>query len=115
MYPWRLWIAVIMGTLWYFSEYGQIATQFVLCVLCCYLSTPPILRNMGQESGTQTDEAAQEDEHRVMYIFAHGRLTLAMIYRPLQEYAMSTMKKCCIVIKYITVTRPVYLDEEPNH
>ena len=34
---------------------------------------------------------------------------------PRQEYAMSTMKKCCIVIKYITVTRPVYLDEEPNH
>ncbi|CAL8306107.1 unnamed protein product [Arctogadus glacialis] len=64
MYPWRLWIAMIMGSLWYFSEYGQIATQFVLCVLCCYVSTPPILRNMGQESGTQTDEAAQEDDHR---------------------------------------------------
>ncbi|CAL8263071.1 unnamed protein product [Lota lota] len=62
MYPWRLWIAIIIGSLWYFSEYGQSATQYVLCVfLCCCLSTLPILKNMGQESGTQTDDVAQED------------------------------------------------------
>jgi len=60
MYPWSVWIAVLIGPLWYFSEYGQTVTQWVLCVVCCCLSTPLLLwKNIGQESGTQTDEVAE--------------------------------------------------------
>lgn len=57
MHPWSLWIAVLIGPLWYFSEFGQTVTQCVLCVVCCCLSTPLLLwKNLGQESGTQTDD-----------------------------------------------------------
>ncbi|KAG7257525.1 hypothetical protein CRUP_023195 [Coryphaenoides rupestris] len=63
MYPWTVWIAVLIGPLWYFSEYGQTATQCVLCVVCCCLSTPLLLwKTIGQESGTQTDDEVAEAE-----------------------------------------------------
>ncbi|KAJ3587436.1 hypothetical protein NHX12_011033 [Muraenolepis orangiensis] len=63
MLTWRVWIAMLLGSLWYFSEHGQTATQYALCVLCCFLSTSTlILSTIGQESGTQTDEVVAEEE-----------------------------------------------------
>ncbi|KAM4621115.1 uncharacterized protein ACJ7VT_005541 [Polymixia lowei] len=59
MYLWRFSIAIILGLLWYFSDYGQTVTQHIVCLLCC-LSTPLLFRNIGRESSTQTDEVVEE-------------------------------------------------------
>ncbi|XP_075959613.1 uncharacterized protein LOC142962838 isoform X2 [Anarhichas minor] len=51
----RLSIAVTLGLVWYFSDYGRTLTLYGACLLFCFV-TPLLLVHSGRESGTQTDE-----------------------------------------------------------
>ncbi|XP_034037568.1 uncharacterized protein si:rp71-46j2.7 isoform X2 [Thalassophryne amazonica] len=62
MYRWRIFIAIILGLVWYLSDCGvplaidfMTVTQYFLCFLF-YFSTPLLFGNTGRESSTQTDE-----------------------------------------------------------
>ncbi|XP_072293455.1 uncharacterized protein [Eucyclogobius newberryi] len=59
MYLWRLSIAITLGSVWYFSDYGRTVAQYFLCFLFCF-TTPLLWGNKGQESSTQTDEETQQ-------------------------------------------------------
>ena len=61
MYRWRFSIAIILGFLWYFSDYGRTLTQFALCFLC-FPSTSSNLKTVGRESSTQTDEVTEKND-----------------------------------------------------
>ncbi|KAM7417465.1 hypothetical protein PAMA_017217 [Pampus argenteus] len=60
MYVWRLSVAISLGLVWYFSDYGRTMTQYFLCFLFC-CTTPLFFGNSGRESSTQTDEEAKEN------------------------------------------------------
>ncbi|XP_053736009.1 uncharacterized protein si:rp71-46j2.7 [Synchiropus splendidus] len=55
MYLWRVCVAVALGLVWYFSDWGRTVTQYFLCFFFC-LSTPLVVGHCGRESSTQTDE-----------------------------------------------------------
>lgn len=60
MYLLRFSIAIILGFVWYLFDRGQVAAQIVLCLLF-WQSTPNVLIKTRRESGTQTDDVAEED------------------------------------------------------
>ncbi|XP_047210350.1 uncharacterized protein si:rp71-46j2.7 [Girardinichthys multiradiatus] len=60
MYLWRLSIAVSLGLVWYFSDYGPTVTHYIICFLFCVSTTPLLCGNHGRESSTQTDEETKE-------------------------------------------------------
>ncbi|XP_067103922.1 uncharacterized protein si:rp71-46j2.7 [Osmerus mordax] len=60
MYRWRFSIAIVLGFLWYFSDYGRTLTQLALCFLC-FPSTSSNLKTVGRESSTQTDEVTEKN------------------------------------------------------
>ncbi|XP_041693577.1 uncharacterized protein LOC121532007 [Coregonus clupeaformis] len=60
MYLWRFSIAIILGLVWYLFDCGQVAAQIVLCLLF-WPSTPHFFIKAGRESGTQTDDVAEEE------------------------------------------------------
>lgn len=59
MYLWRFSIAITLGLIWYFSDWGRTVTQYFLGFLFCF-TTPLLLGNTWQESSTQTDEEPEE-------------------------------------------------------
>ncbi|MEQ2177643.1 hypothetical protein GOODEAATRI_005614 [Goodea atripinnis] len=60
MYLWRLSIAVSLGLVWYFSDYGPTVTHYIICLLFCVSTTPLLFGNHRRESSTQTDEETKE-------------------------------------------------------
>ncbi|KAM7389909.1 hypothetical protein PAMP_023853 [Pampus punctatissimus] len=60
MYVWRFSVAISLGLVWYFSDYGRTMTQYFLCFLFC-CTTPLFFGNSGRESSTQTDEETKEN------------------------------------------------------
>lgn len=65
MYLLRFSIAIILGFVWYLFDRGQVAAQIVLCLLF-WQSTPNVLIKTRRESGTQTDDVAEEDLFQVI-------------------------------------------------
>ncbi|XP_021439564.2 uncharacterized protein LOC110504973 isoform X1 [Oncorhynchus mykiss] len=59
MYLLRFSIAIILGFVWYLFDRGQVAAQIALCLLF-WQSTPNVLIKTRRESGTQTDDVAEE-------------------------------------------------------
>lgn len=55
---WRLFIAITLGLVWYFSDSGRTITQYFLCALFC-LTSPLLFGSSGRESSTQTDEETE--------------------------------------------------------
>ncbi|KAF7228473.1 uncharacterized protein si:rp71-46j2.7 isoform X1 [Nothobranchius furzeri] len=58
MSPCRLSVAVTFCLVWYFSDSGQTAVQYLICVLCCLIT--PLFGKNGRESSTQTEEEPKE-------------------------------------------------------
>lgn len=59
MHRWRFSIAITLGLVWYFSDFGRTLAQYFLCFLFCF-ATPLLWGNAGRESSTQTDEDTPE-------------------------------------------------------
>lgn len=69
MYLWRCAFAVILGLIWYFSEFGYFWVQVSCCALC--FLTIYLTRGTSAvcESSTQTDSASEEATSQVLVLF----------------------------------------------